>query len=121
MFHKILIANRGEIALRIMRTCREMGIRTVLAHSTADAQSLPVRLADETICIGPDAARASYLNMPAVISAAVVTDSEAIHPGYGFLAENAAFAKALEENGTVFIGPPASAVECTATVGMPSS
>ena len=78
MFHKILIANRGEIALRIMRTCREMGIRTVIAHSTADAQSLPVRLADETICIGPDAARASYLNMPSVISAAVVTDSEAI-------------------------------------------
>ena len=93
MFHKILIANRGEIALRIMRTCREMGIRTVLAHSTADAQSLPVRLADETICIGPDAARASYLNMPAVISAAVVTDSEAIHPGYGFLAENPEFAE----------------------------
>ncbi|HZF05796.1 MAG TPA: biotin carboxylase N-terminal domain-containing protein, partial [Patescibacteria group bacterium] len=92
MFHKILIANRGEIALRIMRTCREMGIRTVIAHSTADAKSLPVRLADESICIGPDAARASYLNMPSVISAAVVTDSEAIHPGYGFLAENPTFA-----------------------------
>ncbi len=110
MFHKILIANRGEIALRIMRTCREMGIRTVLAHSTADAQSLPVRLADETICIGPDAARASYLNMPAVISAAVVTDSEAIHPGYGFLAENPTFADICRASGLTFIGPSPEAI-----------
>ena len=93
MFHKILIANRGEIALRIIRTCREMGIRTVIAHSKADADSLPVRLADESICVGPNDARSSYLNMPSIISAAVVTDSEAIHPGYGFLAENPAFAE----------------------------
>ncbi len=110
MFHKILIANRGEIALRIMRTCREMGIRAVLAHSTADAQSLPVRLADETICIGPDAARASYLNMAAVISAAVVTDSEAIHPGYGFLAENPTFADICRASGLTFIGPSPEAI-----------
>src|SRR2546425_2270049 len=110
MFHKILIANRGEIALRIMRTCREMGIRTVIAHSTADAQSLPVRLADETICIGPDAARASYLNMPSVISAAVVTDSEAIHPGYGFLAENPTFADICRASGLTFIGPSPEAI-----------
>ena len=85
MFHKILIANRGEIALRVLRTCREMGIRAVIAHSTADADSLPVRLADETICIGPAESRGSYLNIPAIISAAAVTDSEAIHPGYGLL------------------------------------
>src|SRR2546430_939851 len=110
MFHKILIANRGEIALRIMRTCREMGIRTVLAHSTADAQSLPVRLADETICIGPDAARASYLNMPAVISAAVVTVSKAIHPGYGLLAENPTFADICRASGLTFIGPSPEAI-----------
>ena len=110
MFHKILIANRGEIALRIMRTCREMGIRTVIAHSTADAHSLPVRLADETICIGPDAARASYLNMPSVISAAVVTDSEAIHPGYGFLSENPTFADVCRASGLTFIGPSPEAI-----------
>src|SRR5207245_9185785 len=93
MFHKILIANRGEIALRIIRTCRELGIRTVVAHSKADTDSLPVRLADESICVGPDVARLSYLNIPAIISAAAVTDSEAIHPEYGCLAENAAFAE----------------------------
>src|SRR2546425_1132437 len=102
MFHKILIANRGEIALRIIRTCREMGIRTVVAHSTADAQSLPVRLADESICIGPNDARASYLNIPSIISAAAVTDSEAIHPGYGFLAENPAFAACQSEAAAAF-------------------
>src|SRR5258708_11419903 len=110
VFHNILIANRGEVAVGVMRTCREMGIRTVLAHSTADAQSLPVRLADETICIGPDAARASYLNMPAVISAAVVTDSEAIHPGYGFLAENPTFADICRASGLTFIGPSPEAI-----------
>ena len=93
MFHKILIANRGEIALRIIRTCRELGIRSVIAHSKADASSLPVKQADESICVGPDSARLSYLNIPSIISAAAVTDSEAIHPGYGFLAENAAFAE----------------------------
>jgi len=110
MFHKILIANRGEIALRIIRTCREMGIRTVIAHSTADAQSLPVRVADESICVGPEDARASYLNLASIISAAVVTDSEAIHPGYGFLAENAAFADICRACGLTFIGPSPEAI-----------
>src|SRR2546426_3107060 len=110
MFHKILIANRGEIALRIIRTCREMGIRTVVAHSTADAQSLPVRLADESICVGPDEARGSYLNIAGIISAAVVTDSEAIHPGYGFLAENPAFAEICRGCGLTFIGPSPEAI-----------
>jgi acetyl-CoA carboxylase biotin carboxylase subunit len=110
MFHKILIANRGEIALRILRTCREMGIRTVIAHSTADADSLPVRLADESICVGPNDARSSYLNMPSIISAAVVTDSEAVHPGYGFLAENPAFAEICRSCGLNFIGPSPEAI-----------
>jgi acetyl-CoA carboxylase biotin carboxylase subunit len=110
MFHKILIANRGEIALRIIRTCREMGIRTVIAHSTADAHSLPVRVADESICVGPDDARSSYLNLASIISAAVVTDSEAIHPGYGFLAENAAFADICRACGLTFIGPSPEAI-----------
>src|SRR5713101_6957242 len=110
MFHKILIANRGEIALRIIRTCRELGIRSVLAHSKADAHSLPMKLADETICVGPDAARLSYLNIPAIISAAAVTDSEAIHPGYGFLAENAAFAEVCRACSITFIGPSPEAI-----------
>ncbi len=110
MFHKILIANRGEIALRILRTCRELGIRTVIAHSKVDANSLPVRLADESICVGPDDARSSYLNVPAIISAVEVTDSEAIHPGYGFLSENAAFAEICRASGIVFIGPSPEAI-----------
>jgi acetyl-CoA carboxylase biotin carboxylase subunit len=110
MFHKLLIANRGEIALRIIRTCRELGIRTVIAHSTADAQSLPVRLADESICVGPDDARGSYLNIAGIISAAVVTDSEAIHPGYGFLAENPAFAEICRACGLTFVGPSPEAI-----------
>jgi acetyl-CoA carboxylase biotin carboxylase subunit len=110
MFHKVLIANRGEIALRILRTCREMGIRTVVAHSKADEQSLAVRLADESICIGPNEARSSYLNIPAIISAAAVTDSEAIHPGYGFLAENPAFADICRACGITFIGPSPEAI-----------
>src|SRR5438105_8104857 len=110
MFHKILIANRGEIALRIIRTCRELGIRSVLAHSKADAHSLPMRLADETICVGPDSARESYLNIPAIISAAAVTDSEAIHPGYGFLAENPAFAEVCRACSITFIGPSPEAI-----------
>src|SRR5213080_2176612 len=110
MFHKILIANRGEIALRIIRTCRELGIRSVLAHSKADAHSLPMKLADETICVGPDAARLSYLNIPAIISAAAVTDSEAIHPGYGFLAENPAFAEVCRACSITFIGPSPEAI-----------
>ena len=110
MFHKILIANRGEIALRIVRTCRELGIRSVVAHSQADTESLPVRLADESICVGPNDARASYLNIPAIISAAAVTDSEAIHPGYGFLAENPAFADICRSCGITFIGPSPEAI-----------
>src|SRR3990167_7255444 len=143
LFHKILIANRGEIALRIIRTCRagppppavsptqggrrppppggaparrpprpcrELGIRSVIAHSKADAGSLPVRLADESICVGPDAARLSYLNIPAIISAAAVTDSEAIHPGYGFLAENPAFAEICRACSITFIGPTPEAI-----------
>ena len=110
MFHKILIANRGEIALRILRTCREMGIRTVVAHSQADAGSLPVRLADESICIGPAEARQSYLNIPSIISAASITDSEAIHPGYGLLSENAAFAEICRACGITFLGPAPEAI-----------
>src|SRR2546422_2270683 len=110
MFHKILIANRGEIALRIIRTCRELGIRSVLAHSKADAHALPVRLAAESICVGPDDPRGSYLNIPAIISAAELTDSEAIHPGYGFLAENAAFAEVCRACSLTFIGPSPEAI-----------
>jgi len=110
VFHKILIANRGEIALRIARTCREMGIRTVVAHSQADAHSLPVRTADESICVGPNDPRSSYLNIPAIISAAAVTDSEAIHPGYGFLAENPTFADICRSCGINFIGPSPEAI-----------
>jgi acetyl-CoA carboxylase biotin carboxylase subunit len=105
MFAKILIANRGEIALRILRTCRDMGIRAVVAHSTADAGSLPVRLADESICIGPEDSAQSYLNIPRLIAAAEVTEAEAIHPGYGFLAENATFAEICRACSIRFIGP----------------
>ncbi|MBA3477485.1 MAG: acetyl-CoA carboxylase biotin carboxylase subunit [Lautropia sp.] len=105
MFEKILIANRGEIALRVQRACREMGIRTVVVHSEADTEAKYVRLADESVCIGPAASRDSYLNIPAIISAAEVTDAEAIHPGYGFLSENADFAERVERSGFVFIGP----------------
>ena len=105
MFEKILIANRGEIALRIQRACRELGIRTVVVHSEADTEAKYVKLADESVCIGPAPAAASYLNIPAIISAAEVTDAEAIHPGYGFLSENADFAEKVEASGFVFIGP----------------
>jgi acetyl-CoA carboxylase biotin carboxylase subunit len=107
MFKKILIANRGEIALRIQRACRELGIATVAVHSTADADAMHVRLADESVCIGPPLARDSYLNMPAILSAALITGAEAIHPGYGFLSENAAFAEMVEAHNLVFIGPTA--------------
>ncbi|MGK9233781.1 acetyl-CoA carboxylase biotin carboxylase subunit [Inquilinus limosus] len=107
MFEKVLIANRGEIALRIHRACREMGIRTVVVHSTADSDAMAVRLADEAVCIGPPAARDSYLNIPALLSAATITGCDAIHPGIGFLAENARFAEMVEEHGFVFIGPTA--------------
>ncbi|MBI1779709.1 MAG: acetyl-CoA carboxylase biotin carboxylase subunit [Proteobacteria bacterium] len=105
MFEKILIANRGEIALRIHRAAREMGIQTVAVHSTADANAMHVRLADESVCIGPAPARDSYLNIPAILSAATITNSDAIHPGVGFLAENAAFAQMVKEHGFTFIGP----------------
>ena len=105
MFKKILIANRGEIALRIQRACRDLGIRTVVVHSEADREAKYVKLADESVCIGPAPSSASYLNVPAIISAAEVTDAEAIHPGYGFLSENADFAERVEKSGFVFIGP----------------
>ena len=104
-FRKVLIANRGEIALRIHRACQEMGIRTVAVHSTADASAMHVRLADESVCIGPPPARDSYLNMAALLSAAAITGAEAIHPGYGFLSENANFAEMVEAHGLAFIGP----------------
>ncbi|MBC9070411.1 acetyl-CoA carboxylase biotin carboxylase subunit [Thauera sp. CAU 1555] len=105
MFEKILIANRGEIALRVLRACRELGIRTVAVHSEADTEAKYVKLADESVCIGPAPSGLSYLNVPAIISAAEVTDAEAIHPGYGFLSENADFAERVEQSGFVFIGP----------------
>jgi acetyl-CoA carboxylase, biotin carboxylase subunit len=105
MFEKVLIANRGEIALRIHRACREMGIKTVAVHSTADATAMNVRLADESVCIGPPAARDSYLNVAAILSAATITGADAIHPGLGFLAEDADFAAAVEDHGFTFIGP----------------
>ena len=110
MFGKILIANRGEIALRIQRACREMGIKTVAVHSTADVNAKYVRLADESVCIGPAQSPLSYLNIPAIISAAEVTDAEAIHPGYGFLSENADFAERVERSGFTFIGPRAESI-----------
>src|SRR6202045_4292971 len=105
MFEKILIANRGEIALRIHRACRDMGIKTVAVHSTADANAMNVRLADESVCIGPPPARDSYLNIPAILSAATITGADAIHPGIGFLSENADFAEVVLEHGFAFIGP----------------
>jgi len=130
MFEKILIANRGEIALRIQRACREMGIRTVVVHSEADTEAKYVKLADESVCIGPPSPTHSYLNIPAIISAAEVTDAQAVHPGYGFLAENADFAEKVEGSGFVFIGPKpenirlmgdkVSAKKAMAKVGVPT-
>lgn len=105
LFGKVLIANRGEIALRIQRACRELGIKTVVVHSTADREAKYVKLADESVCIGPPPSRESYLNIPAIIAAAEVTDAEAVHPGYGFLSENADFAERVEKSGFKFIGP----------------
>ncbi len=107
MFEKILIANRGEIALRIHRACKEMGISTVAVHSTADSEAMHVRLADESVCIGPPPAQRSYLHIPAIIAAAEITGAQAIHPGYGFLSENAKFAEIVTEHGMTFIGPTA--------------
>ncbi|AOE50845.1 acetyl-CoA carboxylase biotin carboxylase subunit [Kangiella sediminilitoris] len=110
MLEKVVIANRGEIALRILRACRELGIKTVAVHSTADEDLMHVRLADESVCIGPAAAAESYLNIPAIISAAEITDAVGIHPGYGFLAENADFAEQVEKSGFTFIGPSADVI-----------
>ena len=110
MFEKILIANRGEIALRVQRACRELGIKTVVVHSEADREAKYVKLADESVCIGPAPSAQSYLNIPAIISAAEVSDSQAIHPGYGFLSENADFAERVESSGFVFIGPTAETI-----------
>ena len=105
MFNKVLIANRGEIALRVLRACKELGIATVAVHSTADADSMHVKLADESVCIGPPSARESYLNIPSLLAACEITGAEAVHPGYGFLSENARFAEILESHGITFIGP----------------
>ena len=107
MFDKILIANRGEIALRILRACKELGIATVAIHSTADEDAMHVRLADESVCIGPPAANLSYLNIPEIMAACEVTGANAVHPGYGFLSENARFAEILEDHDITFIGPTA--------------
>ncbi len=130
MIEKIVIANRGEIALRILRACRALGVKTVALHSEADREAKYVRLADESVCIGPNAAKDSYLNIPAVISAAEVTDAQAIHPGYGFLSENADFAERVEQSGFIFIGPRAetirlmgdkiSAIEAMKKAGVPT-
>lgn len=111
MFKKVLIANRGEIALRIHRACKELGIKSVAVHSTADANSMAVRLADESVCIGPPPSKESYLNIPSIISAATVTGADAIHPGYGFLSENSKFINAVEEHGFTMIGPKAEHVD----------
>src|SRR5271166_945150 len=105
MFDKILIANRGEIALRVLRACKELGIATVAVHSTADEDAMHVRLADESVCIGPPPAKDSYLNIPALLSACEITGADAVHPGYGFLSENARFAEILGEHNLHFIGP----------------
>src|SRR5210317_1553904 len=110
MLEKLLIANRGEIALRILRACRELDIKTVAVHSSADRNLKHVLLADETVCIGPPKSADSYLSMPAIISAAEVTDAIAIHPGYGFLAENADFAERVEQSGFIFVGPRAETI-----------
>lgn len=129
MLDKVLIANRGEIALRILRACKELGIKTVAAHSTVDRDLLHVRLADESVCIGPHQAAQSYLNIPAIISAAEITDAVAIHPGYGFLSENPDFAEQVEKSGFIFIGPNAEtirqmgdkveAIQCMKKIGIP--
>src|SRR3979409_2522918 len=107
MFDKILIANRGEVALRVLRACKELGVPSVAVHSTADEDAMHVRLADESVCIGPPAARDSYLNIPALLAACEITGADAIHPGYGFLSENAHFVDIVKAHGIAFIGPEA--------------
>src|ERR671913_1907906 len=107
MFDKILIANRGEIAMRVLRACKDLGIQTVAVHSTADTDAMHVRFADESVCIGPPAAKESYLNIPSILAACEITGADAVHPGYGFLSENARFAEILEEHNITFIGPKA--------------
>ena len=129
MFSKVLIANRGEIALRVLRACKELGIETVAVHSTADADAMHVRLADESVCIGPPPATESYLNIPSIVSACEITGAEAVHPGYGFLSENARFADILAAHDIAFIGPTAEhirimgdkirAKETAASLGIP--
>jgi acetyl-CoA carboxylase biotin carboxylase subunit len=121
MFDKILIANRGEIALRVLRAAKELGIATVAVHSTADANAMHVRLADESVCIGPPSARESYLNIPALIAACEITGADAVHPGYGFLSENARFAEILERHNITFIGPKAEHIRSWATRSRPSA
>ena len=111
MFKKILIANRGEIAVRVIRACKEWGIKTVAVHSDVDKNSMHVRLADESVCIGSHQPANSYLNIPAIISAIELTNAEAVHPGYGFLSENVSFAKILEENNIKFIGPSSKLIK----------
>ena len=113
MFKKILVANRGEIALRVIRTCKEMGIKTVAVYSTADKDSLHVKFADEAVCVGPPSSSESYLKIPNIIAAAEITNADAIHPGYGFLAENDKFAEMCNDHGIVFIGPSPKAVSYT--------
>ena len=130
MIKKILIANRGEIALRVLRACKELGIQTVAVHSKIDRDLKHVRLADESVCIGPNPSNQSYLNIPAIISAMEITDSAGVHPGYGFLAENADFAEQVQKSGFVFIGPNAdvirlmgdkvSAIEAMKKAGVPT-
>ena len=110
MFDKVLIANRGEIALRVLRACKDLGIKTVAIHSSADKDLMHVRLADESVCIGPPNPTESYMNIPAIISAMEVTNSDAVHPGYGFLSENADFAEQVERSGFSFIGPSAETI-----------
>src|SRR5438132_12111829 len=111
MFNKVLIANRGEIALRVLRACKELGIQTVAVHSTADANAMHVRLADESVCIGPPPAKDSYLNIPSIMAACEITGADAVHPGYGFLSENARFARILTEHKITFIGPSSHHIE----------
>ena len=121
MFKKILVANRGEIALRVQRACSELGIKAVMVYSEADREAKYVKLAEEAVCIGPAPSSQSYLNMPAIISAAEVTDSEAIHPGYGFLSENANFAERVEQSGFQFIGPTPESIEASLTFCEPTT